>query len=1152
MFVKKSKKKIKFIFFFRKMIKKNLIKKGLICIGLMELYNINKKRQINLNNLSYIPGSIIDELYITDMNNNLKKIYSKIIFLSLFPITAPINLFTNFIIYNYYNIINDEYNAKVHRILMIKHLLGLISFPFSIYYTKEFSNWFVAPLKVIDDIIKVNSKEEIVKLVKNNKKLIVVGEGYSQGEHHNTLGMKISLKNLNKMKIKDNKLIVEAGATFEEIDKFLSLNGKCLKVRQASNIFSVGGSLSTNVHGWSHKYGSIVNTVDNIKIINENGEILSIDKNNKLFGKIIGSYGINGIIIEATFDLIDNNMLIQEGVPLHISDYKDFYNKNKNNFDMHLFRLSLQKESLLEEGVAVNYKKINDNIVCVDTNPEFKYGSVKEKIGLGLLRRFDFFIDMYWKNEVKKSLENKIMSTIEHMQPNIKFLTNNCLISETEWLQEYFIPEENIEPFITEIKQLLLENEVVLLNASIRPVIKDNITELKYANKDSFSLVLCFNQHLDKKSILKTRKWIKKAIDITIKYEGKYYLPYQPFATIEQFKKCYSTDSINFESTKSTKSTKFESNFIKKYFNTEIDNIFIPFFKDNLLKKEFENFINVVLMDISPEKFNNTIDDILSYCDNFDDIYIQLQERMSEYKLSKFNELKSLTCLKNDLIEQLIQHLSQDSNKSINGILEIGYPGRFIKSIQKIYDVKGPIDTLYTPNSSKLNDIIESETLLGYKRYILDYSQEIDPNITSKYELITCFVGLHHFKDPEKFVKLISESLKYGGKFILIDHDVTDDKSLKMANMAHTIFNITKNVDLNDEKNEIRNFKSIEEWSKLLSKYGLEIQSKKFVRNNDPSLNTMVCFTKKNIDSLEYSKEFGTFMTTIEWRNVDMALEYSKFLKNGNSINSYPYISQLIQFWKIYYYSFKEANKYSSFSFFSGFNIMNLFILTTTSIELLYKKILTCFLITKTKNNTKFQNYVSNLYLDYANFIPNTPFYFYNFNEKIIPLISNFISNCETFTDLITFLTTLFDLSIKTLPTYPIRKYFSYIDIKRHIIVELSLKENKNEEKLIDFINENKLNYSVNGNYFIKFPKYIEFNNLIKKLPQSVEIKSIGGQTYIQVDIKEQKNKPINEIEFLYSYNNSIDNYEIDIYKVHVSKILDIINKYDVKFIHDF
>ena len=61
---------------------------------------------------------------------------------------------------------------------------------------------------------------------------------------------------------------VGAGATWAQIQNEANHLGLAVKVMQASNVFSVGGSLSVNCHGWDHQAGSLVNTVNSIKIIN--------------------------------------------------------------------------------------------------------------------------------------------------------------------------------------------------------------------------------------------------------------------------------------------------------------------------------------------------------------------------------------------------------------------------------------------------------------------------------------------------------------------------------------------------------------------------------------------------------------------------------------------------------------------------------------------------------------------------------------------------------------------------------------------------------------------------------------------------------------------------------------------------------------------
>jgi FAD/FMN-containing dehydrogenase len=54
---------------------------------------------------------------------------------------------------------------------------------------------------------------------------------------------------------------------------------------QSSNIFSVGGSLSSNIHGRDPRFGTIVDTIESFRLITFEGKILEISRqeNSELF-----------------------------------------------------------------------------------------------------------------------------------------------------------------------------------------------------------------------------------------------------------------------------------------------------------------------------------------------------------------------------------------------------------------------------------------------------------------------------------------------------------------------------------------------------------------------------------------------------------------------------------------------------------------------------------------------------------------------------------------------------------------------------------------------------------------------------------------------------------------------------------------------------
>ena len=112
--------------------------------------------------------------------------------------------------------------------------------------------------------------------------------------------------------------------------------------------------------------------------------------------------------------------------------------------------------------------------------------------------------------------------------------------TDAEWLQEFFVKREDLEEFIKVLGKTLDKNQVKLLNASVRYIKPDHTSHLSYARKEEkFAIVLFFTQQLSPKEISKTKAWVRKTIDYLQARGGTYYLPYQHFATKEQFRKSY-------------------------------------------------------------------------------------------------------------------------------------------------------------------------------------------------------------------------------------------------------------------------------------------------------------------------------------------------------------------------------------------------------------------------------------------------------------------------------------------------------------------------------------------------------------------------------------------------------------------------------------
>ncbi len=164
-------------------------------------------------------------------------------------------------------------------------------------------------------------------------------------------------------------------------------------------------------------------------------------------------------------------------------------------------------------------------------------------------------------DEIRKK---NILSRNEVMHDSVEYL-ENVLINETDILHEYFIPRKNFIPYINQVRTLLQKSKVPVPNASVRIVNKESNT-LNYAPQDMFAIVLYVNQRVDKSSLQAMEKLTSNLIDLALKFDGTFFLPYQLYYTREQLQKAYpNIDAFFALKRKYDPSLLFMNNFYAKY-----------------------------------------------------------------------------------------------------------------------------------------------------------------------------------------------------------------------------------------------------------------------------------------------------------------------------------------------------------------------------------------------------------------------------------------------------------------------------------------------------------------------------------------------------------------------------------------------------------
>src|SRR5262249_6057607 len=135
------------------------------------------------------------------------------------------------------------------------------------------------------------------------------------------------------------------------------------------------------------------------------------------------------------------------------------------------------------------------------------------------------------RTEAMSQGEACLVSRNEPMHDSVRYLKND-LPSETDILQEYFVPRDHLVPFVDGLREIVRRNRTVLLTASVRVVHpEDNV--LTYAPTEMFAVVLYINQPTTAQGNESMRTQTRETIDLALDVGGTFFLPYQLYYSPE-------------------------------------------------------------------------------------------------------------------------------------------------------------------------------------------------------------------------------------------------------------------------------------------------------------------------------------------------------------------------------------------------------------------------------------------------------------------------------------------------------------------------------------------------------------------------------------------------------------------------------------------
>lgn len=369
---------------------------------------------------------------------------------------------------------------------------------------------------------------------RHNFKVSISGAQHSMGGH--TIypdGISIDMLPYDHMSFDENTniLTIGSGASWSKALQYLDGFGKSIGVMQSFSNFSVGGSLSVNGHGWQAGAPPISSQVIGFTLMNADGQIIycSRDENAELFKLVTGGYGLFGIILDIKLKVVNNTALRFHSVALNPQDYTKRYQElisDDSNVEFAYGRLRISDKHFLDQATLNYFEKVQETPL-----------KLKQQVSKNAeVRRIVFRGSV--DSEYGKRLRWDLEQTLNVLSPHMTFSRNEILnedaslienkdLNSTDLLHEYFIPKKNLAKFIQDVKPILRNSDVDLLNITIREILKDEDAFLNYAREDVFGLVFLFNQKKTTQQEFAMKNLTLELLDVALKYNGTYYLPYR-------------------------------------------------------------------------------------------------------------------------------------------------------------------------------------------------------------------------------------------------------------------------------------------------------------------------------------------------------------------------------------------------------------------------------------------------------------------------------------------------------------------------------------------------------------------------------------------------------------------------------------------------
>ena len=313
-----------------------------------------------------------------------------------------------------------------------------------------------------------------------------------------------------------------------------------------ADTFTLGGSLSSNVHGRGLAMKPLISNIESFNLINVDAKSIhcSRDENNQLIRLAIGGYGLFGLISSVTLRLVPRQKLRRVVEIIRADDLpKRFEERIAAKFLYGDFQFSVDEKSpdFLQRGVFSCYEPIDEHEPVV-AKKELSNDDWLDLLrlaytdrGKAFKRYSDYYLSTngqtYWSDT--NQLSAYLPNYAQKIRDEIGGQESSLIITEI------YVPRRNLPSFLAQAAELLRSKRTIVIYGTVRLIEKDDESFLAWAKEPYACIIFNLLTLHTPVGIEASARSFRGLIDLATARGGSYYLTYHKFAKRDQVTACY-------------------------------------------------------------------------------------------------------------------------------------------------------------------------------------------------------------------------------------------------------------------------------------------------------------------------------------------------------------------------------------------------------------------------------------------------------------------------------------------------------------------------------------------------------------------------------------------------------------------------------------